>query len=159
MQKAGEKIRVLICNKYTLFREGIKSVVQKGASIEVVGEAGTAREAIEQLNRLRPDAVLMDLTTPDLSGFEATRRIKTIDPDVKVLILSLHDDEILTSLCMEAGADGYIQRDRSAWHLQSAIHAACRAGKYSRTGAVAGLPPASEVTAAAALQSRFPTAS
>ena len=134
MRKTHKKIRILICNNYTLFREGIKSAVQNGASIEVVGEANTAGEAIEQLCRLRPDAVLMDVTTPDLSGFEATRRIKMIDPDVKVLILSLDDDETLTSLCMEAGADGHIQRDRSARYLQSAIHVACRTNEHGGIG-------------------------
>jgi len=134
MRNKRKKLRILICNNYSLFREGIKSMVQAGASIEVVGEANTAGEAIEQLSRLRPDAVLMDVTTPDLSGFEATRRIKLIDPDVKVLILSLNDDETLTSLCMEAGADGYIRRDRSAWHLQSAIQAACRTDEHAGIG-------------------------
>lgn len=159
MREEKKKIRVLICNKYTLFREGIKSVVQKGAFIEVVGEANTVGEAVEQLYRLRPDAVLMDMTTPDVSGFEATRRIKTIDPDVKVLILSLHDDEILTSLCLEAGADGYIQRDKPAWYLQGAIQAACRLGKNSRAATAVALPPASEVTAAAPSPLRVHTAS
>ena len=158
MRKSDKKIRILICNKYTLFREGIKSVVQKGGSMEVVGEANTAHEAIEQLSRLKPDAVLMDLTTPDLSGFEATRRIKTIDPDVKIIILSLHDDEILASLCLEAGADGCIQRDKPAWYLQGAIQAACRVGKNSRAATAVALPPASEVRAAAPSRLRGLTA-
>lgn len=158
MRKADKKIRILICNKYTLFREGIKSVVQNGAPIEVVGEANTAHEAIEQLNHLRPDAVLMDMTTPDLSGFEATRRIKSIAPDVKVLILSLHDDDILASLCLEAGADGCIQRDKPARYLQGAIRAACRLGKNSRAATAATLPPASEVTVAAPSPLRVHTA-
>lgn len=134
MRNKRKKLRILICNNYSLFREGIKSMVQAGSSIEVVGEVDTASEAIEQLSRLRPDAVLMDLTTPDLSGSEATQRIKSIDPNVKVLILSLNDDETLTSLCMQAGADGHIRRDRSAWDLQSAIQAACRTVEHAGIG-------------------------
>lgn len=153
MWNTRKQVKVIICNNYTLYREGIKSVFQQDGSIKVVGEANTANEAIEQLARLRPDAVLMDMTTPDLSGSEATRRIKLIDPNVKVLVLSLHDDEILTSLCMEAGADGCIPGDRSAWYLQNAIHAACQTDQRVRGGAV-GLPSALEGTAADPMRSR-----
>ena len=80
MARTNRKIRVLICNKYVLFREGIKSLLRDGTLIEIVGEADTARQAIDQAARLRPDVVLMDLVTPDLSGFEATRRIKAVHP-------------------------------------------------------------------------------
>jgi len=70
MAATHKKIRVLICNKYVLFREGIKSLLREGALIEIVGEADTARQAIDQAARLLPDVVLMDLVTPDLSGSE-----------------------------------------------------------------------------------------
>lgn len=134
MAKNPKHIRVLICNRHKLFREGIKALLQKGTPIEIVGEADTARDAIEQLERLRPDVVLMDVTTPDLSGFEATQRIKVLDPDVKVLIMSLYDDETLMSRCIEAGAAGYIGKGERAEYLQAAIHAVCRTGEegYSR---------------------------
>ena len=69
MANTHRKIRVLICNKYVLFREGIKCLIEEGSLIEIVGEADTARQAIDQTARLRPDVVLMDLVTPDLSGF------------------------------------------------------------------------------------------
>ena len=130
MARTQKKIRVLICNRYLLFREGIKSLLRDGTLIEVVGEAGTARQAINQAARLRPDVVLMDLVTPDLSGSEATRRIKAVHPDVRVLILSLRDDEALVSRCVEAGASGYIPKDDHASHLQTAIDAVCRFGEY-----------------------------
>ena len=130
MAKARKRIKVLICNKHTLFREGIKALLQKGTPIEIVGEADTPSDAIEQLERLRPDVVLMDVGTPDLTGFEATQRIKAIDPDVKVLILSLYEDETLMTRCMEAGAAGYLRKDERASHLQAAIYAVCRTGEY-----------------------------
>ena len=129
MARAGRRIGVLICNKYTLFREGIKALLETGTSIEIVGEANTAAEAIEQLEHLKPDVVLMDVGTPDLTGFEATRRIKAIDPHVKVLILSVHEDEVLISRCLEAGASGYIRKYDRATQLQSAIDAVCRIGE------------------------------
>jgi DNA-binding NarL/FixJ family response regulator len=130
MARAHKKIRVLICNEYVLFREGIKSLLREGTRIEIVGEAGTARQAIDQAARLRPDVVLMDLVTPDLSGSEATRRIKAVHPDVKVLILSLRDDETLASRCFEAGASGYIRKNDRPMQLQSAIDTVCGFGEY-----------------------------
>ena len=130
MARTRRKIRVLICNKYVLFREGIKRLLGDGTFIEIVGEADTAREAIDQAARLRPDVVLMDLITPDLSGSEATRRIKAVHPDVRILILSLRDDETLLSSCFEAGASGYIPNEDHATQLQSAIDAVCRFGGY-----------------------------
>ena len=119
-------IRVVICNRYALFREGIKALLPQGTPIEVVGEAATAKQALDLVERLHPDVLLMDATTPDLNGSEATRRIKAIDPYVKVLILSLDDDEPLISGCMTAGAIGHIRREDRSVHLKSAIHAACR---------------------------------
>lgn len=121
-----KRIRVVICNKYTLFREGIKSLLEKAAPIEIVGEANTAAEAIEQSARLKPDVVLLDMVTPDLTGSEATRSIKAINPDVKVLILSMHDDDVLVSQCLEAGASGYIRKYDHGPQLQNAIDAVCR---------------------------------
>ena len=129
MARVGRRTRVLICNEYTLFREGIKALLEKGTSIEIVGEASTAAEAIEQLKRLKPDVVLMDVGTPDLTGFEATRTIKAIDPHVKVLILSVHDDEVLISRCLEAGASGYLRKYDRATQLHSAIDAVCQIGE------------------------------
>jgi len=130
MATTHKKIRVLICNKYVLFREGIKSLLRQGALIEIVGEADTATQAIDQAARLRPDVVLMDLDAPDLSGSEATRRIKAVHPDVRVLILSLRDDETLVSRCVEAGASGCIRKSDHASQLQSAIDEVCGFGEY-----------------------------
>jgi DNA-binding NarL/FixJ family response regulator len=118
------KIRVLICNKYTLFREGIKALLPQGTSIEIVGEAATAEQALDLVERVHPDVVLMDATIPDLSGSEATRRIKSIDPGVAVLILSLYDDEPLISGCLAAGASGSIRKDDGYMQLEISIDAA-----------------------------------
>lgn len=130
MARTKKKIRVLICNKYVLFREGIKSLLREETLIEIVAETDTARQAIDQTARLRPDVVLMDLVTPDLSGFEATRRVKAVYPDVRVLILSLRDDQALLSRCFEAGASGYIRIDDQPSQLHSAIDAVCRFSEH-----------------------------
>ena len=118
-------IRVLLCNKYTLFREGIKALFLEGPSIQVVGEAATAAQTLELTDRLRPDVVLLDATTSESSS-DLTRRIKAIDLDIEVLILSLSDDEQLISGCLDAGAIGYIRKNDEPLNLRQAISTAYR---------------------------------
>ncbi len=122
----GKSIKVLLCNRYALFREGMKALLPEGAAIEIVGEAATAKQALSLLERLRPDVVLLDTITPDSSGSELTRRIKAIDPHVEVLILSLYDDHLLISSCLDAGAAGYVRTVDKPRQLRQAICTACR---------------------------------
>src|SRR6185295_19114892 len=103
--------KVLICDDHTLFSEGIKAILRGESSLEVVGEARDGRQAVEKVKELHPDVVLMDIAMPDLSGFEATRRVHEVDPAVKVLMLTMHDEEELVARCLEAGASGYIIKD------------------------------------------------
>jgi DNA-binding NarL/FixJ family response regulator len=124
MMMPRTNIRVLLCNRHTLFREGIKALFLERTAIQVIGEAATARQALSLMKRLRPDVVLLDATTPDLSGSEVTRRIKVIDPRVEILILSLYDDEVLVSGCLEAGAAGYIRKNDEPVQLRRAISTA-----------------------------------
>ncbi|HWF08962.1 MAG TPA: response regulator transcription factor [Bryobacteraceae bacterium] len=124
-------IRVLICNRYTLFREGIRALLGEGIPMDVVAEACTAGEAILMVERLHPDVVLLDATTPDASGSESTRRMKAVDPEVSVVILSMNDDEILRQRCLEAGADGFVSKEDQAWHLKRIINNVC--GRHTRT--------------------------
>lgn len=119
-------IKVLICNRYTLFREGIKALLPDGSPIRIVGEAANAEQALHLLEHLHPDVVLLDAAEPDASGSEATRRIKAQDPHVEVLIVSLYDDEPLISNCMDAGAAGWIRKNDQSWRLKQAIHTAGR---------------------------------
>ena len=124
--KARRPSRVVICNHHTLFRDGIKALLEQTTSIEIVGEAPTARRAITLLGRVQPDVVLMDTTMPDLTGSEAIRRIKALYPGVTVLILSLDSDEKLVAHCLEAGAYDYIRSNDQAVRLKRAINNACR---------------------------------
>jgi DNA-binding NarL/FixJ family response regulator len=120
-----QPVRILICNKYTLFREGIKALLRQGSMIEVAAEASTAREAFKQLKRVKPDVILLDATTPDESGSLTVQRMKSIFPDAKILILSMDDDDRLVNACLEAGAIGYIRRGDSAVNLKRSISRAC----------------------------------
>jgi len=128
------KIRVLICDDHTLFCEGVKSLLKPEESIEVVGEACDGRQAIDRVRALHPNVVLMDISMPDVSGFEATRKVRETDERVKVLILTMHDDEELVARCLEAGAAGYIMKDAPASQLIFAINAVNRGERYLSPG-------------------------
>ena len=130
----ARNIRVLICDDHTLFAEGVKSLLRNEESIEVVGEAKDGRQAVERVRELHPNVVLMDISMPDLSGFEATRRLRETDDSVKVLILTMHDDEELVARCLEAGAAGYIMKDAPASQLIYAINAVYKGERYLSPG-------------------------
>ena len=104
-------IRILICNRYTLFREGIKTLLQQGIPMEIAGEAATATEAIEMLKRTRADVVLLDATTPDSPGAKTIRQMRAINPETKILILSMDDDEPIVASCLNAGANGHVGKE------------------------------------------------
>src|SRR5436309_4874714 len=87
------KIRILLADDHTILRAGLKMMLNAQPDMEVVGEAQDGRQAIAEALRLQPDTVLMDITMPDMNGIEATRQIKKTLPDVKVLVLTMHENE------------------------------------------------------------------
>jgi len=122
MSSASQKrIRVLVCDDHALFREGVKSILNSQPDIEVVGEAVDGQEAVKQALRLNPDVVLMDISMPVLKGFDAARRILKAHPTMKVLILTVYDDEDLVGRCLDAGASGYVLKDSPPMQLVYAI--------------------------------------
>ena len=127
MQK---KIKVLICDDHAMFREGVKSILSAQPDIEVVGEAGDGKEAVEQAIRLYPHVVLMDISMPVLKGFDAVRRIRKARPDVKVLILTVYDDDDLVARCLDAGAAGYVLKDSPPLQLVYAIQTVYRGQQF-----------------------------
>jgi DNA-binding NarL/FixJ family response regulator len=114
-----ERTRVLIVDDQPLMRAGFTSVLQASGQIDVVGEAATGAEAIEQARRLKPDVVLMDVRMPDMDGIEATRRM----PQQKILILTTFGlDEYLIE-ALRAGASGFLLKDAPVDELLSAVRA------------------------------------
>ena len=99
-------------------------------TLEVIGEARDGRRAVELVKELKPDVLLMDVSMPDMNGFAATQRIRTFDESVKVLILTMHDEEELVARCLEAGASGYIIKDAPASQLLYAIETVQKGEKY-----------------------------
>jgi two-component system response regulator NreC len=124
------KTRILICDDHTLFCEGVKAILRNEPSLEIVGEARDGRQAVAKVRELKPDVVLMDLAMPDLSGFDATRQLKSVYESAKVLMLTMHDEEELVARCLEAGASGYILKDAPASQLILAIDTVQRGEKY-----------------------------
>jgi DNA-binding NarL/FixJ family response regulator len=113
--------RVLITDDQTLFRSGLAKLLEADKRIEVVGEAGDGEEAIEMVNSVSPDVVLMDLKMPNLDGVEATARITTAHPEVKVLVLTTFDADNHFIQALKAGASGYVLKDSEPDAIVSSI--------------------------------------
>lgn len=125
-----KRTRILICDDHTLFVEGIKAMLRNESSLEIVGEARDGRQAVELVKELKPDLLLMDVSMPDMNGFDATQRVHELDPNIKVLILTMHDEEELVARCLEAGAAGYIIKDAPASQLLYAIEMVQKGERY-----------------------------
>ena len=117
------KIKVLLAEDHVVVREGTRELIQREADIEVVGEAGDGEEAIEMVNKLRPDVVIMDISMPKLSGIEATKQIKALHPAISVLILTAYDNDQYIFAILEAGAAGYLLKNVRGRELVDAIRA------------------------------------
>ena len=125
------KTRVLLADDHTIFREGLKSILEKYPEIEIVGEAENGVAAVRMAIELSPDVVIMDISMPDMNGIEATRQImhKT-SHGVKVLCLTMHADTRYVSELLKAGASGYLLKDCVSGELLEAI-TNIRAGRVS----------------------------
>lgn len=123
-------IKVLLAEDHTIVRKGLYALLKKEYDIQVIGEAGDGREAVEMVEKLRPDVVLMDISMPSLNGIEATRRIKKRFPNTKVLILTMHDSEEYIFQLLRIGASGYVVKMDAPEELVSAIHAVQRGHSF-----------------------------
>jgi DNA-binding NarL/FixJ family response regulator len=124
------KIKVFVCDDHALYRKGVKAVFRNDPGIEVVGEAGNGREAIERIKLVHPDVVLMDILMPGMNGLEATRRIVQSSKGPKVLIMTMFAEDDLIVSCLEAGAAGYILKDAPSTQLIDAVKKTFKDGKY-----------------------------
>lgn len=119
--ESGKPIRILIADDQKIIREGLTALLDKFADIEVVGQAKTGLEAVELTQKLNPEVVVMDVSMPDMNGIEATAKITTDHPEVKVIALSMHTDGYFVMEMLKAGASGYLLKDCAQSDLAQAI--------------------------------------
>ena len=122
----ADKIRILLVDDHAILRAGLRALLRAEADIEVVDEASDGKEAVAKTEELSPDIVLMDISMPVMNGLEATRRIHQSCPGVKVLVLTIHDNEEYLFQVLEAGGSGYLVKKSAATELISAIRAVHR---------------------------------
>ncbi len=125
-----KKIRVLLAEDHTIVRQGIAALLGTESDMEVVGEASNGLEAIELAKKLVPDLVLMDIGMRHLNGLEATREIKKLFPSMKVLVLTMYDNEEWIFQILRAGASGYLIKDSAMNDLTSALRAVYQGDSY-----------------------------
>lgn len=126
----ADRIRVLLVDDHAMFREGVRSLLEGEPDLEVVGEVEDGRQAVQTALSLAPDVVLMDITMPELDGIEATRQIRTQNDAIKVLILTMHDNEDVFFRSISAGASGYVLKRSGGLELMSAIRSTHEGNSY-----------------------------
>ena len=124
------KIRILLTDDHTLFRQGIATLIAAEPDMEVAGQAPNASDAVALAAQLHPDIVFMDIGMTGMSSFEATRLIRKERPETKVIFMSMYDDEDYLSECMEMGASGYILKDSPSEQMVGAVREVHRGGSY-----------------------------
>jgi len=117
------QIRVLLVDDHAILREGIRYLLSASGEVEVIGEAQDGIEALEMVEKLKPEAVLMDIAMPRMNGIEATTELKKRHPELPVLILSMYDSEEYVLPILRAGASGYVLKRAAAQELVSALKA------------------------------------
>jgi DNA-binding NarL/FixJ family response regulator len=153
-----KKLRVLLVDDHALVRAGIRALLERGELVEVVGEAGDGHEALDLIEKLRPEVVLLDLAMPGASGFEVLKTTSEKFPEVHVIVLTVHDGEEYAFQALRAGAAGYLPKSAASSELRLAIEHVMGGKKYlsptieqkatfeSGRSTSEGLAPMSELT-------------
>jgi DNA-binding NarL/FixJ family response regulator len=123
-------IRILIADDHTLMRKGLKNLIAGFADCEVAGDVADGREAVRLARALSPDVVLLDITMPELNGLDACQRILREQPQIKVILLSMHADEDYVLRGITAGAKGYVLKDAAPEELEQALRLVARGGTF-----------------------------
>jgi DNA-binding NarL/FixJ family response regulator len=136
-EKEDKRIRLLLADDHAVVRSGTRELLERQPDLDIVGEAADGEEAVRLTHELQPDVVVMDVRMPKLSGVEATRRIRAQCPDVKVLVLTAHDDDEYVFALLQAGAKGYLLKTAEIDKVVEAIRAVA-AGQSMLAPTVAG---------------------
>lgn len=122
--------RVLIADDHGIVRRGLRALLEKSPEVSVVGEASDGREAVRLAAELRPNIVVMDIAMPMLNGVDATSQILSRDPEIKVIILSMHSDESYILRALSAGAKGYLLKDSAEGDILPAVQTVAKGRPY-----------------------------
>lgn len=133
--------RVLIVDDHPMVAEGIQAILESYDEIDVVCTLGNGQEAVDRVNELAPDVILLDLNMPGLSGLNATEMILEKRPQTRIVILSMHDSPEYISTALSHGARGYILKDVPTDEIRTAIDTVMAGGEYLCTGAKGSLQP------------------
>lgn len=128
----GEQMtkKIVLIDDHVLFREGLRRILDFEKNFEVVAEGSDGKEAVALVEKHKPDIVLMDINMPNVNGVEATKKLFNAYPDVRVLILSIHDDENYVTHALKSGAQGYLLKDMDSESLIEAIKIVSDGGSY-----------------------------
>ncbi|HEY3346658.1 MAG TPA: response regulator transcription factor [Nitrospirota bacterium] len=118
----GEMLKILLVDDHTIVRQGLRALLESQEGFQVVGEADNGRDAVKKAQELQPDVVIMDIAMPILNGLEATRQIKKIMPEVKIVALTMYNDEEYVFQILKSGASGYLIKETAANELITAIN-------------------------------------
>ncbi len=125
-----EPIKILIADDHAVLRSGLRLLLNAQPDFEVVGEASTGEETVERAMSLQPDVLLLDIAMPDLNGLEAARRIRQQAPDLRIIVLTMYDDEAYLRQFLEMGAAGYVLKKAADTELAAAIRAVHRGESF-----------------------------
>ena len=122
----SDSVRILLADDHTIVRQGLARLLEEQPNFKVVGEAINGQVAVEKVNALKPDVVVMDIAMPRMNGIEAAKRILKQLPNTKILILSMYSNEHYIHELLETGISGYLLKDTSGRDIINAIHAAMK---------------------------------
>ena len=123
-------IKILLVDDHTVLREGLKALLNSENDLHVIGGAGSGRDALQMVDTLKPDVVVTDISMPGLNGIETTRQLRSLHETLKIIILSMHEDQAYVSEALQAGANGYVVKHADASEVIHAIKAVMAGGAY-----------------------------
>lgn len=131
--KTNPKIQVVLADDHTVVRKGLRALLAQSRNIQIIGEARNGEEVLRLVKRRKPHVAILDISMPKMSGLEATRILKQQYPDVKVLILTVHDNQEYIAQMMQAGADGYLLKDAEREELFLAVRTVANGRRFFGT--------------------------
>lgn len=125
-----KKIRLVLADDHPMIRAGFKTLLAQSSDFEVAGEAGSGQELLKVVAAVKPDVTLVDVHMPGMNGLEALEKLHASFPEIRFLVLTMHDEREYVQKALKAGADGYLLKNIDREELENAIHTVFKGGKY-----------------------------